>query len=131
MKRILVLSVAALVLLVAQASPARAANPTIQVDGQLAGGNFVTATCTVANNGQITGQGVLSGQNAVNGAVYRYPFTITKGLTANGKLVLTGQIAGGLALSLTATAPAGAMVFSYIVNGKTYSLAGQGTVVLK
>jgi hypothetical protein len=130
MKRMLVLSAAALVLLVAQASSARAANPTIQVDGQLAGGNFVTATCTVAN-GQITGTGVLYGQNAVTGATYRYAFAITKGVTANGKLVLTGQIAGGPALSLSASVPSGAMVFSYIVNNKTYSLAGQGTVVLK
>ncbi len=84
-----------------------------------------------ANNGQITGKGVLYGQNAVNGYVYQYPFTITKGSTATGKLVLTGQIAGGPAISLSSSVPSGAMVFSYSVNGKVYSLAGQGTLVLK
>ena len=131
MKRILVLSFAAMALLVAQASSARAANPTIQIDGQLAGGNFVTATCTVGNNGQISGTGVLYGQNTVTGATYKYPFAISKGSTATGKLVLTGQIAGGPSVSLSSSVPNGVMVFSYVVNNNTYSLAGQGTVVLK
>ena len=131
MKRILVLSTAALILLLAQASAARAGNPTVQIDGQLAGGNFVTATCTVGNNGQISGTGVLYGQNVQTGTTYKYPFTITGGTTAKGKLILTGKVAGGPTLTLSASVPSGAMVFSYTVNNNNYSLAGQGTVVLK
>ncbi len=132
MKSIGILSAAALAFVLSAAAPALAANPIIQVDGQLAGNNFVTATCVVGNNGQVTGTGVLYGQNPATGAVtYRYPFTIVKASTATGDLVLTGAINGGPPISLTATVPAGAMVFSYVVNGKTYTLAGQGGVVLK
>lgn len=131
MKRVQILSVAALALVLFAAAPSRAGNPVIQVDGQLAGGNFVTATCSVGNNGQITGTGVLYGQNPVTGATWRYPFAVTQGTTAQGKLILKGAIPGGPAVTLSASVPAGAMVFSYVVGANTYSLAGQGTVVVK
>ena len=50
MNRILVLSVAALVMLFAQVSAALAAGPTIQVDGQLAGGNSVSGKPEIPPN---------------------------------------------------------------------------------
>ena len=127
MCRILVLSAAVLL----SQAPSVMAQPTaLVIDGQLAGGNFVSAACTI-NNGQITGSGVLYGVNPGTGTTYKYPFTVTKGTTAGGKLVLTGKIAGGPDVALSCTVPSGAMVFSYVVNGNTYSLAGQGTVTVK
>jgi uncharacterized membrane protein len=131
MKSLLTLPVVALVVLLSLDVPAKAGNLTIQVDGKLAGGNFVTATCVVGNNGQVAGTGVLYGQNAATGATYKYPFTVTKMSTAGGKLTLTGAINGGPAITLSASVPAGAMVFSYTVGANTSSLAGQGTVVVK
>ena len=131
MKRLLTLSVAAVVVLLSLDASAKAGDVTIQVDGQLAGGNFVTATCVVGNNGQVAGTGVLYGQNPVTGAKWRYPFVITKMSTAQGKLTLTGALNAGPPVTLTAAVPNGAMLFSYVVNGKTYSLAGQGGVVVK
>ena len=129
MRRIFVLP--ALVLLMAQASLAMAQVTSIKVEGQLADGNVVTATCSVGNNGQITGTGALSGKNSVTGAMYSYPFVISKGVTAQGKLVLTGKMVAGPAMTLSATSPNGAVVFSYVINGKTYSYAGQGTISVK
>ena len=129
MTRVLVLS--AFTALFALATPAQAQPTSIKVEGQLAGGNFVTASCTISNTGQITGTGVLYGQNPANGYMYKYPFVVTKGTTAQGKLILSGYVVGGPNFSLSSTVPAGAMVFSYVVNGNTYSLPGQGTVSVK
>ena len=117
--------------MLANASSVMAQPTSIQVEGQLAGNNFVSATCTIGNNGQITGTGVLYGQNTVTGATWKYPFAISKGVTSQGKLILTGKVVGGPDLTLTCSVPTGAMVFSYVVNGNTYSLAGTGTVTVK
>ena len=73
---------------------------------------------------------MLYGTNPSTGAAYRYPFTISKGSTATGKLVLTGKIVNGPPMTLSCSVPNGPMVFSYVVNGNTYSLAGQGTVTV-
>lgn len=129
MARVLVLS--AFTVLFGLVSPVQAQPTTIKVEGQLAGNNFVMASCTISNTGQITGTGVFYGQNTVTRATYKYPFVITKGSTAQGKLILTGNVVGGPNITLTCTVPAGAMVFSYVVNGNTYSYAGQGTVSVK
>ena len=129
MNRYLILS--ATILLLAQASPALAQVKTINVTGQLNGGNFVSATCTVGNNGQFSGTGVLYGTNPSNGYSYKYPFTISGGSTASGKLVLTGKMTAGPAVTLSATVPNGAMSFSYVIGGKTYTYTGTGTVTVK
>ena len=118
----------AVVLLLSQASSAMA--QTIKIEGQLAGGNNISAVCTI-NNGQITGTGVLYGTNPSNGYKYSYPFTISKGTTAQGKLILTGKIVNGPDMKLSASVPNGPMVFSYVVNGATYSLTGQGSVIVQ
>ena len=94
--------------------------------------NTLQAVCTISKTGQITGTGVLYGQNPVSGATFKYPFTITKGVTASGKLVLTGTIAGtNFPATLTTTVPNGPLTFSYVVNGSTYSMTGTGTVMVK
>ena len=118
----------AVLLLLSQGSAAMA--QTIKVEGQLSGGNNVSVVCAIVN-GQISGTGTLYGTNPSNGYKYSYPFTVTKGTTAQGKLILTGKLAGGLDMTLSSTVPNGAMVFSYVVNGKTYSFTGQGTVTVK
>jgi hypothetical protein len=127
MFRFLALSAA---VLLAHASLVQAGPLSIVIAGQLAGGNNVSANCTIAN-GQITGTGVLYGTNLSTGAAYRYPFTISKGTTANGKLVLTGKIVNGPPMTLSCSVPNGPMVFKYVVNGNTYSLAGLGTVTFQ
>ena len=127
MCRLLALSAA---VLLAQASSALAQPTSIGVQGQLSGNNFVTVSCTVGNNGQITGSGVLYGKNPQTGAItYSYPFAVSRATTTGGKLVLTGKMAAGPAVTISATVPNGPLVFSYVVNGVTYSLTGQGTVV--
>ncbi|MBC8116257.1 MAG: hypothetical protein H7062_17860 [Candidatus Saccharimonas sp.] len=132
MNRILVLSVA--MLLASQAAPAAAPATSISVVGQLSGGNKVSASCTVGKTDLITGAGSLSGTNTSNGYKYSYPFNITKGSTTSGKLVLTGKFApayGGYPVTLTASVPSGSVSFAYVVNGKTYTLNGTGTVTVK
>lgn len=118
----------AVLLLLSQGSAAMA--QTIKIEGQLAGGNNVSVVCTIAN-GQVTGAGTLYGTNPSNGYRYAYPITVTQGTTAQGKLILTGKLAGSLNMTLTSSVPNGAMVLSYTVNGKTYSYAGQGSVTLQ
>ena len=103
----------------------------ILVDGQVAGGNAVTAVCSVGKNGQITGSGVLSGTNPGTGTKYSYPFSVSQGTTAGGKLVLTGKMAAGPAFALGVAVPAGDMAFSYVVNGTTVTLPGKGAVIVK
>ncbi len=128
MNRILVLSVA--MLLTTQAAPAAAPASAISVVGKLSGGNNVSATCAIGKNGAITGAGSLTGTN--NGYKYSYPFTITKGSTATGKIILTWNMTGvNYTETLTASVPSGAMSFAYVVNGKTYTLTGTGTVTIK
>jgi hypothetical protein len=117
----------AVLLLLSQGSSAMA--QTIKVEGQLSGGNNVYVVCTITN-GQVTGSGALYGTNPSNGYKYSYPITVTKGTTAQGKLVLTGKIAGMYNMTLTSSVPNGPMVFSYVVNGNTYSFTGQGTVTV-
>ncbi len=130
MNRILVLSVA--LLLTTQAAPAATPASAISVVGRLSGGNNVSASCTIGKTGLITGAGSLSGTNTSSGYKYSYPFTITKGSTASGKLVLTGKMTGvNYPVTLTASVPNGPMSFAYVVNGKTYTLTGTGTVTLK
>lgn len=129
MKRFFVLS--AIMLLALQASPAFGQVSSITITGQLSGGNFVAANCTVGNNGQITGAGVLYGTNPGTNSTYKYPFTISSGFTGKGTLTLTGKMAAGPDVTLTTTVPNGPIVFSYVVNGKTYSLTGQGQVTVK
>ena len=128
MVRFLILSLT--VLLTAQAAPAFAQVKSIDVTGQLSGGNFVSAVCSVGATGQITGTGVLYGTNSSNGYTYKYPFIIKQGSTASGKLVLTGNFAfvGGYPVTLSASVPNGPLTFSYVVNGKTYTMTGTGTV---
>ncbi len=128
MNRVLVLSA---VVLLALAPSAMAQPTTINVEGKMSNGGFVNAVCSISKTGQITGTGVLYGQNPGTGATYKYPFTISKGTTAQGKLVLTGKLAAGPPVTLTASVPNGPLVFSYVVNGNTYSLTGQGTVSVK
>jgi hypothetical protein len=118
----------AVLLLLSQGSAAMA--QSIKVEGQLSGGNNVYIVCTIAN-GKITGTGALYGTNPSNGYKYSYPVTITQGITAQGKLILTGKLAGAYDLTLTSSVPNGPMVFSYAVNGSTYTLTGQGTVTVK
>lgn len=124
---IVVLSVA--ILLAGQV--ARAAGPvtSIAVDGQLSGGNNVSAACTIPKPGQITGTGSLSGTNPSNGYKYSYPFYINKLSTASGKITLSGNFVNiGYPVTLTASVPSGPMSFTYVVNGKSYTLTGTGTV---
>lgn len=128
MLRILGLSA---VLLLTQTSLVMAQSYTITVQGQLSGGNFVNAVCTTGPNGQFTGTGVLYGTNPSTGTTYQYPFTVTKGSTATGKLVLTGKMTAGPEVTLTTTVPNGPQTFKYVVNGKAYTLTGQGTVTVK
>ena len=128
MKHFLVVSAA--VVLLAQASAMSAQAATVTVVGQFVGGNSVAATCTVGANGQFSGSGVLSGPNG-SGGVFKYAFNITKGVTANGKLILSGQVVGGPVITLSATSPSGAVVFTYIVNGNTYSFVGNGSISIK
>ena len=128
MNRVLALSA---VVLLALASTATAAPTSLTVDAKLNDGNVVTATCNISQTGQFTGAGVLSGKNAATGTTYSYPFTITKGSTAGGKLTLAGKLAGLYDVTLSTTVPNGAVVFSYVVNGKTYSFPGQGAVTVK
>ena len=127
MKRFLVLS--AFVLLSAQASSAVAQATTINISGKLSDGSFVDVVCQVGANGQITGTGVLYGVN--NGFTYKYPFAVTSGTTAQGKLILTGKVVGGPPVTLSVSVPNGPMVFSYLVNGKTITLTGQDTVIVQ
>ena len=127
MNRILVLSVA--MLLATQAAPAAAPATSISVVGQLSGGNKVSASCTIGKAGLITGAGSLSGSDPGSAG---YPFTITKGTTASGKLVLTGKMTGvNYPVTLTASVPNGPLSFAYVVNGKTYTQSGTGTVTVK
>ncbi len=108
------------------------AQVNINVTGQLSGGNFVLATCSVGSNGQVSGTGVLYGTNPSNGYTYKYPFTINKLATTSGKLVLYGNLVGaGYPVTLVASVPNGPMSFSYVVNGNVYSLSGTGTVTTK
>lgn len=115
------------IVLTAQAAPAF--GQTINVSGQLSGGNFVNVVCSVGSNGKISGTGVLYGVNPSNGYTYKYPFTVANGSTTSGKLVLTGTLVGaGYPVTLTCSVPSGPMVFAYVVAGKTYSFTGNGTV---
>src|SRR4051794_26309115 len=98
MNRLLVLS--ALILLGAQATPARAAITAINVTGKFSDGSFVNVVCSVGPAGQVSGTGVLYGTNPQNGYTYRYPFVIKSGSTAPGKLVLTGNFAAGPPVTL-------------------------------
>jgi len=125
------LALSATVLLMCQASPAVAQVSMINVSGKLSDGSFITATVTVGKTGQITGTGVLYGTNPAANTNYKYPFVISKGATGQGKLILTGQMTAGPAVTLTAVVPNGPIVFSYVVGGKTYTLTGQGTVTVK
>lgn len=118
----------AVLLFLSQGSAAMA--QTVVVEGQLSGGNNVAIVCNIAN-GQITGTGTLYGTNPSNGYKYSYPITISRGTTAQGNLVLTGKLAGAYNLTLTVGVPNGPMVLSYVVNGNTYTLTGQGTVTVK
>lgn len=131
MNRFLTLSVA--ILLAAQADLTAGPVTSITVAGQLSDGSSVLAVCSVSNTGAITGTGVLSGTNPQNGYNYRYPFVITKGSTAQGSLVLNGNIGGpgGPSVTLTAAVPSGGVIFTYVVNGKAITLTGQGTVTVK
>lgn len=124
MIRFLVLSLA--VLLVAQAAPALAQTTSITVKGKLTDGNYVSAEVAVGKNGQVSGSGALIGTN------FSRAFTITKASTTTGKLVLTGTITGAnIPVTITATVPNGALSFSYLVNGNTYTLTGIGIVTAK
>ena len=130
MLRSLVLSMA--VLLTAQAAPAFAQVTSINVTGKLTDGSSVSAVCSVGNTGQIMGTGALFGVNPSNGFAYKYPFSITKGSTASGKLVLTGTLAGaGYPVTLSASVPNGPLTFTYVVNGKSYTMTGVGAVTAK
>lgn len=124
MNRFLVLSAATLFAI--HASPAHA--QVITVSGKYSNGSFVNATCTV-NNGQVTGTGVLYGNN--NGYIYQYPFTINRATTVPGAVILYGKIVGGPDMALKASVPSGAQTFAYVVNGNTYTLSGSGTVTVK
>jgi hypothetical protein len=131
MVRFLVLS--CVLLFSAPASPALAQVKFINVSGQLSGGSFVAAVCSVSSSGQINGTGVLYGMNPGTGYTYKYPFAISKGSTASGKLVLTGTFAGvpGSVVTLSASVPSGSMTFIYVVNGTSTTLTGNGTVSAK
>ena len=127
MSRILVLSTA--FLLAEQTAPAAGPVTSIAVSGQLSGGNYVSATCAVSNLGQVNGSGSLYGTNPSNGYSYNYAFSITKLSTASGKLTLTGKFtSNGSPVTLTASVPSGPMSFTYVVNGKSYTYTGTGTV---
>lgn len=130
MTRNLVLFVA--VFLTSQAAPVARADTKISVKGQLSGGAYVLAECTVSNTGQVGGTGKLFGTNA-NGYAYAYPFTIKRVSTANGKLILSGNFAvtGAPPVTLTASVPSGPQTFNYVVNGQTITMTGQGTVTVK
>jgi hypothetical protein len=127
MSRILVVSAA--ILLAEQAAPAAGPVTLIAVSGQLSGGNFVSATCAVPTPGQIGGARRLYGTNRSNGYSYSYAFNINQLSTAGGKLTLTGKFtSNGAPVTLTASVPSGPMSFTYVVNGKSYTYTGTGTV---
>lgn len=130
MSRFLFATVA--ILLATQAPLSAGPVTQIYVTGKLSGGNFVVATCSVSNTGQVTGTGVLYGMNTQTGTTYSYPFVITQGVTGPGTITFTGAIAGGgPPITLMATVPAGPIAFTYVVNGNTYGYTGQGTVSTK
>jgi len=118
------------VVLSAQAAPAFA--QSVNVFGKLDNGNFVNAVVSKGANGQFSGTGVLYGVNPSNGYRYQYPFSINRLATAPGQVILTGNMIGaGFPVTLTATVPNGPLTFSYVVNGKTYTMAGTGSVTIK
>jgi hypothetical protein len=129
MKRMIVLPTFALLLL--QASWVMAQPTSVSIEAKLTTGDFISASCNISSTGQFTGSGVLYGVNKANGYTYRYPFVISKGVTGQGKLILTGQMTSGPLVSLSVTVPNGPVAFSYVVNGKTYTMTGVGTVLVK
>ncbi len=126
------LALSFVVLLSAQATPAFA-QVNINVTGQLSGGNFINAVCSVSKSGQVGGTGVLYGVNPSNGYRYQYPFAITNMSTATGKLVLTGSFVSvpGSVVTLSASVPSGPMAFTYVINGNSYTMTGTGQVSVK
>ncbi len=70
MVRSILLSLA--VLVTTQVAPALA-QTNINVTGKLTGGNFVLATASVSNTGQVSGTGVLYGMNPTTGSTYKQP----------------------------------------------------------
>ncbi len=126
MHRVLVWS--AVVLLATQVALAAGTSRKVTVSGQLSGGTKVSVTCTVSSTGGVSGGGTLSGTGG------SYPFTVTKFTTdtAKGLITFTGHFTGATyPLTLTAKFPNGAQTFSYVVNGKTVTLNGQGTVTIQ
>ena len=126
------LAVSAAILLASQAAFAGPVTG-ISVSGKLSGDKSLGVSCTVGKTGLISGTGSLTGKNTETGTEFSYPFYISKGSTAKGKLTLTGKMTAvnGPAVTITASVPSGAVTFSYVVNGKTYSMTGTGTVTTK
>lgn len=103
---------------------------SLSVTGNYPGGVKISASCTVTSIGQASGEGRLTGTN--NGTAFSYPFTVTAVKTAKGTVTLSGNFkANNAPVTLTAAVPKGAQTFKYVVNGKTVTQNGQGTVTVK
>lgn len=125
MNRVLVWSV--VMLLATQVAIAAVPSKKVVVTGKYPGGLTVNVTCNVLSTGQATGSGTLSG------TAFSYPFNVTKISTGQGTVILSGHFTSGVSypITLTAHVPSGTQTFSYVVNGQTVSMTGQGTVVIQ
>jgi hypothetical protein len=89
------LALCATVYLTTQASSAFAQSAIVNVSGKFNNNTFLSVVCTVGNDGQLSGSGVLYGSNPSTGTTFKYPLVITKGVTAQGKLILYGSVVNG------------------------------------
>lgn len=123
-------AVVSAVVLITSVSVYAATTKSISVSGNLTGGTKVSASCSVSSTGQASGAGQLYGTN--NGVPYSYPFNINKVTTSTNTVILSGYfIANKAPVTLTAAVPSGAQTFKYVVNGKTVTYTGTGTVTVK
>ncbi|MDZ4688644.1 MAG: hypothetical protein SH850_26520 [Planctomycetaceae bacterium] len=130
MNRLHALALVTTLSLLASAAAFAAVPASISVSGTLNGGINVSASCFVSSSGQASGAGRLF--RTYNGVTYSYPFNINMVTTGTNTVILTGYTVANLApVTLTATVPSGSQSFKYVVNGKTVTLTGQGTVTIQ
>lgn len=122
-----IIGLAAAVLLVTQIALAAGTSRSISVTGNLSAGAKVSASCTVSSTGQASGTGRLFGTG------YSYPFVVNKITTGQGTITLSGyfSVAGSPPMTLTAAVPSGNQTLKYVVNGRTITYTGTGTVTVR
>lgn len=118
--------VAAVCLLATSVGLAAAKYKSISVSGNLNGGTNVSASCSVSSTGLASGAGKLYG----NG--YSYAFSVNKVTSGVNSVTISGKFtANNAPVSLTARVPDGSQTFNYVVNGKTVTYTGVGTVTIQ